>query len=135
MFIEWGNSNQFGVHQNLPDKDDELYEQTKEIIEKTVEYMKNIWVQNTDNNRINYKCRNMNELCSYWALDECGDDDPNAEYMQKNCAPACQTCHVLDSQLRCPMNEEENASIIKEIAPPVNKNTFLTFFFSKKSRT
>ena len=112
MFIEWGNSNQFGVHQNLPDKDDELYEQTKEIIEKTVEYMKKIWVQNTDNNRINYKCRNMNELCSYWALDECGDDDPNAEYMQKNCAPACQTCHVLDSQLRCPMNEEENASII-----------------------
>ena len=73
--------------------------------------MKKIWVQQPDNNRINYKCRNMHELCSYWAVDECGDDDPNVEYMRDNCAPACQTCHLLDSQLRCP--KEESECIIK----------------------
>ena len=27
--------------------------------------------------------------------------------MQKHCAPACETCHVLDHKLRCPLNESE----------------------------
>lgn len=99
------------MHQVLPDEDDESYTQTKEVIDESIEYMKKIWVQQPDNNRINYKCRNMHELCSYWAVDECGDEDPNVEYMRDNCAPACQTCHLLDSQLRCP--KEESECIIK----------------------
>lgn len=100
-----GHRNQFGLHQELPPEDDEHYAATKTVIESSIEYMNEIWIQNSTNNRINYKCRNMHEDCSYWAVDECGDDDPNAEYMQSNCAPACRTCHLLDIQLRCPIEE------------------------------
>lgn len=97
--------NQFGVHQVLPDDDDEYYDKTLDVIEATIQYMHEIWEPTPENNRINYKCRNLNEDCSFWAVDECDDDDPNAEFMQSNCAPACQTCHLLDSTLRCPIEE------------------------------
>ncbi|KAL9178578.1 hypothetical protein ACHAXT_001916 [Thalassiosira profunda] len=56
-----------------------------------------------ENNRINYKCRNTHAECSFWAVDECDEDDPNAEWMVTNCGPACRTCHLLDTQLRCPI--------------------------------
>ena len=98
-------SNQFGLHQDLPPEDDEYYAQTKAIIEKSIDYMTNIWIPSPDNNRINYKCRNMHAECSFWAVDECDIEDPNSEWMHNNCAPACQTCDLLDSQLRCPIEE------------------------------
>ncbi|KAL7538279.1 hypothetical protein ACHAXR_008444 [Thalassiosira sp. AJA248-18] len=99
------DTNQFGVHQDIPPEDDEYHAQTKAVINSSIEYMRTIWTPNPDNNRINYKCRNMHKDCSFWAVDECGDDDPNAEYMQVSCAPACQTCDQLDSHLRCPIEE------------------------------
>jgi len=112
--------NQFGVHQELPHENDEQYIQTKQAIDKSIEYMKKLWVQTPDNNRINYKCRNMHELCSFWSVDECGHNDPNREYMHYQCAPACQTCHLLDSQLRCPI-KEGNESVFK----PGDLNTLM----------
>lgn len=99
------DTNQFGVHQELPDDDNEDYEATKEIIQNTIEYMKRIWISSPENNRISYKCRNMNEECSYWAVDQCGDEHESAEYMESNCAPACQKCHMLDRALTCPIEE------------------------------
>lgn len=103
----FSTSNQFGVHQNLPDEDDEHYAETKAVINASIEYMKQIWSGNEDNNRVNYKCRNMHEDCSLWAINECEDQDDveNAEYVRSNCAPACRTCHLLDSRLRCPIEE------------------------------
>lgn len=104
--------NQFGVAQEIPPEGDQHRDATLKVIEEMVEYMRGIWKPSPSNNRINYKCRNMHEHCSFWAIDECGDDDPNREYMQSNCAPACRTCHLLDSQLRCPI-EEGNEPVIK----------------------
>lgn len=46
----------------------------------------------------------MEELCSYWAVQ--GECESNPTYMQKNCAPACQTCELLDIRLKCPMGED-----------------------------
>ena len=52
----------------------------------------------------------MDEECSYWAAtNKCVEND---EYMEENCAPACHTCHLLDIQLRCPL-EEGNEPIFK----------------------
>lgn len=61
-----------------------------------------------------YKCRNMDKHCGYWAVDECDDDEDSdhSEWMQSNCAPACHTCHLLDTQLRCPI-EEGNECVLK----------------------
>mmetsp|Transcript_15187 Transcript_15187/g.32955 ORF Transcript_15187/g.32955 Transcript_15187/m.32955 type:complete len:526 (-) Transcript_15187:286-1863(-) len=108
--ICYEDTNQFGVHQEVTNEGDENYAETTEVIKKSIDYMKKLWSPNPENNRINYKCRNMDKLCSFWAGNgECVDDDDdnenNAEWMNSNCAPACQTCHLLDSQLRCPIEE------------------------------
>jgi prolyl 4-hydroxylase len=67
--------------------------------------MKNLWHDsNPDNNRVNYKCRNMESDCSLWSAQ--GECDNNPDYMQTNCAPACQTCHLLDIRIKCPITED-----------------------------
>ena len=104
--------NQFGLHQEVPDEDDEHHESTKQNVMESIEYMKRLWGWDEagewhgptkENNRINYKCRNMDESCSAWAAEGECDDDEHADYMRSNCAPACRTCHTLDARLRCPI--------------------------------
>jgi len=96
------DTDQYGERQRNPHSNDANYEATKELINNTTIYMKEMWT-NPEHSRVNYKCRNMHTDCSYWAaLGEC---DANPGYMEKNCAPACQTCHLLDTRLRCPISE------------------------------
>ena len=54
------------------------------------------------------KCRNMHEDCTFWAA--IGECESNQDWMQTNCAPACQTCELLDIRLKCPF-EEDNKPI------------------------
>ena len=95
------DATQFGIEQELPDEGDEGYEATVELIYNTSKYMKEMW-SNKEHDYYNYKCKNMEEECSFWAAtgDEC---ESNRDYMIKNCAPACQLCHLLDVRLRCPI--------------------------------
>ncbi|KAL7548827.1 hypothetical protein ACHAWF_012087 [Thalassiosira exigua] len=106
------DTNQFGVHQTLPPEDNEHYEATKDIIDESIKYMRSMWSPSAETNRVNYKCRNTDADCSYWAIEECEGEGDNAEWMRENCAPACQTCHLLDFQLRCPI-EEGNEPVYK----------------------
>lgn len=101
------DTNQFGVHQELPpSEDDEQYTKTRTLIESTIEYMKKVWSPSGMNNRVNYKCRNIDAECSQWAVEgKCIDGHTDQEYMQTNCAPACQTCHLLDRTIVCPIGE------------------------------
>ena len=102
------DSTQFGVEQALPGEEgDEDYEATVELIHNTSKYMKEMW-SNEEHNYYNYKCKNMEEDCSFWAAtgDEC---ESNLDYMMKNCAPACQVCHLLDIRLRCPIKPGNEA--------------------------
>ena len=50
----------------------------------------------------------LEEDCSFWAAtgDEC---ESNRDHMMKNCAPACQVCHLLDIRLRCPIKPGNEA--------------------------
>lgn len=50
------------------------------------------------------KCRNQNELCSFWAV--LGECEKNSAYMATNCGPACNTCHLIDINTRCPPLED-----------------------------
>eukprot|EP00804_Cyclotella_cryptica_P029939 CCRYP_020080-RA/>CCRYP_020080-RA protein AED:0.17 eAED:0.17 QI:302/1/1/1/0.5/0.33/3/416/480 len=99
------DTNQFGISQSLPSEDDEHYSRTVQVIDESIEYMKKLWSDsNPDKNRINYKCRNMESDCSFWAaLGECQE---NSDYMKINCAPACQSCELLDIRLKCPITED-----------------------------
>lgn len=94
------DTTQFGVEQTLPDNDSKDYEVTVETIHNTAKYMMEMW-SNDEHNNYNYKCKNIHEDCCFWAAtgDEC---EENQEYMLRECAPACQLCHLLDIRLRCP---------------------------------
>eukprot|EP00536_Pseudo-nitzschia_multiseries_P018229 jgi/Psemu1/228196/e_gw1.2278.9.1 len=45
-------------------------------------------------------CKNNEALCSFWAT--IGECESNKSYMKVQCAPACQTCHLIDMATRCP---------------------------------
>ena len=106
---------QFGVEQDLPAEDDKLYEATLDVIHNTSQYMREMW-SSDEHNYYNYKCKNLEEDCSVWAAGgECEESD---EYMQTNCAPACQMCHLLDIRLRCPISPEN-----KPVFKPGDLNT------------
>mmetsp|Transcript_12439 Transcript_12439/g.19152 ORF Transcript_12439/g.19152 Transcript_12439/m.19152 type:complete len:543 (-) Transcript_12439:630-2258(-) len=94
------DSTQFGVEQEIPAEDEDHYQATVDLIENTSKYMKEMW-SNEEHNRYNYKCKNMNELCSLWAA--VGECESNLDFMGRNCAPVCQSCHLLDIRLRCPI--------------------------------
>jgi prolyl 4-hydroxylase len=96
--------------QHHPDEEDiELYQDTLKTIDESIKYMMNLWSNNDpEHNRINYKCRNVDNDCSRWAAQ--GECESNEEWMQVNCAPACQTCHLLDIRLKCPI-EDDNEMI------------------------
>ena len=102
-------SNQFGEHQQLPNENHALFSATQQVIENSTTYMNEIWAK-PENSRVNYKCRNMHKDCSLWSA--AGECDNNPTYMEENCAPACQTCHLLDTRLRCPI-EPGNECIFK----------------------
>jgi prolyl 4-hydroxylase len=50
--------------------------------------------------KIRNNCKNNNELCSFWAA--IGECENNIAFMKIQCAPACQTCHLIDMENRCP---------------------------------
>eukprot|EP00804_Cyclotella_cryptica_P017815 CCRYP_001224-RC/>CCRYP_001224-RC protein AED:0.17 eAED:0.17 QI:97/1/1/1/1/1/4/304/518 len=91
-------TNQFGVEQRIPRESH--IENIVSYIDRSIEYMKRVW-REKEFSRVRHKCRNQHEDCTYWAsLGEC---DANPKYMQLNCAPACQTCDLLDIKHRCPI--------------------------------
>jgi len=50
-----------------------------------------------------HSCKNRHELCAYWKT--IGECESNTNFMQKQCAVACHSCHVLDFKHRCPVDE------------------------------
>jgi len=49
-------------------------------------------------------CQNKHELCTLWALS--GRCHENPLYMDKSCAPACQSCEKLTIEGRCPIDPD-----------------------------
>lgn len=47
-------------------------------------------------------CINKHEMCAVWAV--MGECQANESYMQTNCAPVCQTCHMMTIEGRCPVD-------------------------------
>lgn len=93
-------TNQFGVGQRMPGKSHREFDNTKLLIDESIEYMSTVW-SDEKFKRVRHKCRNMHEDCTFWAaLGECNE---NPNYMRTNCAPACKTCDLLDISNRCPI--------------------------------
>lgn len=77
---------------------------TLAVIRRTVEYMRrdimgpNPKMQLPD--AVISRCRNRNALCAFWAA--IGECEANPAFMVTNCAPSCQSCHLIDFDARCP---------------------------------
>jgi len=86
---------EFGVAQFVKNpKDLKIYK----MIDSTLQYMRNL-EGNIKKEHLN-ACRNEDKLCAYWAAN--GECDTNPKYMEKNCAPSCRTCHLIQT---CPPRE------------------------------
>jgi prolyl 4-hydroxylase len=52
-------------------------------------------------------CQNKHELCSIWAVEGlCDPTNEHYDFMKLQCAPACQTCELIDISVRCPVPED-----------------------------
>ena len=67
--------------------------ETIENVISLIEYMKSDDVQNLPT-KFRKECLNRNELCSFWAV--IGECEANKSYMKIQCAPACQSCHLIE---------------------------------------
>lgn len=63
------------------------------IIKDMEDYMENIIFKDPKYESLKHSCKNRNKNCAYWKAK--GECEVNPKFMEKQCAPACQTCHVL----------------------------------------
>lgn len=93
-----------GVIQSYVDSDQ--FGVTKEQIEEQVknarDYMARIREDGSLDLDVIDMCKLEHELCAMWSL--IGECDENPSYMKINCAPACQACHYLTIDGRCPID-------------------------------
>jgi len=80
-----------------------------EKVKKTAEYMESEQMMELEED-VRKNCQNRHELCSFWAV--IGECDNNKGYMTTNCAPACQTCHLIDIERRCPKLEDADPALV-----------------------
>lgn len=73
--------------------------QTLKVIQKSTEYMKSDTVKSLSE-KVRLSCENQHKLCAFWAV--LGECEKNKAYMRTNCAPSCQSCHLIDYETRCP---------------------------------
>lgn len=87
----------FGVKQ-IADGDQK--EKTLDIVKTSLNYMEKSEDFRSLSLEIRNNCKNKNQLCSFWAA--IGECQKNMAFMKIQCAPACQTCHLIDMESRCP---------------------------------
>ena len=73
---------------------------TKEVIEKTKDYMLNKVLVDPAFDKVRKECKNRSKNCAFWSAN--GECEVNPAYMTLQCAPSCQTCDKIDFEARCP---------------------------------
>jgi len=74
--------------------------QTLDNVKSMLEYMEKSDDYLSLPSKIKENCRNNKNLCSFWAA--IGECEKNKSFMKVQCAPACNTCHLIDMETRCP---------------------------------
>ena len=98
-------SSEFGVPQKI---EGSRKQEVALRVKKTAAYMVSDQMQELEEH-IRNNCQNRNELCAFWAV--IGECNNNKAYMATNCAPACQTCHLIDISTRCPKLDADPALV------------------------
>jgi len=74
-----------------------------EVLATTHDYMDGLF-RNETAESFRDECHLRHKLCAYWAA--IGECEANPPYMLLQCAPACQTCHQLSFEHRCPYDKD-----------------------------
>jgi len=82
--------------------DGELKNKTKKNMLETMAYMRDIVLPDREYDSVRNDCINRHELCAFWVV--LGECKANPSYMTLQCAPSCQTCHLIDMKKRCPID-------------------------------
>jgi len=109
---------ELGMGQLIPK---ELLPQTLNILIETSKYMTQ-HVMNTQNELYHSSrkaCKNKDALCAVWGAEgKCHPSNEDYDWMVMNCAPVCQTCELLDVEIRCPIPEDA----VDAFQPNINTN-------------
>ncbi len=108
-------SNSYGEDQ---DCQGEYKEELTRRVEKMDKYMAEE-VSKPEYDKVREECKNRHKLCVFWAFQ--GECDANPSFMLTNCAPACETCRMIDHDYRCP--RDPNA---KDALEPGDLNKMFT---------
>jgi prolyl 4-hydroxylase len=100
-----------GVVQNIGEG--QYKDQILELIQKTQRYVNEQVNTESKFDNVRNRCRNMHESCTYWSL--IGECNKNSDYMNTQCAPACQSCHPLHVEASYPLNHEDNITLGSDI--------------------
>ena len=88
------DSSDFGIPQRITNSLEKAAEK------ESVDYIREI--RSSVTSAVVRTCENKNELCTFWkVLGECKKSEG---YMNAECAPACQTCHLQHINTRCPVD-------------------------------
>ena len=101
----------FGVEQQIPEDDPLAAAKVGVIIRETKKYMRTVRA-NPEYGTIRETCRNGNAMCSMWAAE--GECQTNPAAMLVTCAPACQSCEMVDVEKRCPMESINEENVLKD---------------------
>jgi len=86
----------------------------EKLYNESITFFENEIVYYPEFPRIRQHCKNLNELCTYWASQ--GECTNNKKYMDKECSLACKTCLNLEipSEWHCKDHHEFCAGWAKE---------------------
>jgi len=79
-------------------------QETRNMVLKTMTYMRDVVMPDRKLDNIRKDCINRHKLCAFWAV--LGECEANPSYMTLQCAPSCETCHLIDIATRCPVDSE-----------------------------
>ena len=92
----------FGVEQNLDTKHLDDIVDAIEDMKAYFKALRNDPETTTKMHSILDNCKNEHDSCALWKV--LGECDANPKYMKLSCAPVCQTCEMLDIEVRCPLD-------------------------------
>mmetsp|Transcript_21047 Transcript_21047/g.31193 ORF Transcript_21047/g.31193 Transcript_21047/m.31193 type:complete len:336 (-) Transcript_21047:306-1313(-) len=73
----------------------------QKVVDESLDYLRNIVMIGDKYANVHKECKNRHKDCSFWKLS--GECEEKPAYMHVNCALACQTCEMLEYEVRCPM--------------------------------
>eukprot|EP00934_Nitzschia_sp_Nitz4_P006478 Nitzschia sp. Nitz4//scaffold91_size79674//40433//44313//NITZ4_005370-RA/size79674-processed-gene-0.95-mRNA-1//1//CDS//3329560109//6468//frame0 len=92
----------FGVPQLIEGDVEKLLE----LLDASQKYMTETVYVDDEYDHVFVDCENRDAQCTKWALEGLCDHEEEMDFMRLSCAPACQTCHLLDIHVRCPIDPD-----------------------------